>query len=235
MKKNLTNSVLDVLRMIAEGILAGLLISLGGTVYLACIDPSLPYAKYIGALLFSMALLVICMRGYALYTGKIGLLYENHKKKDLALLGLCLVGNIVGTAAVGSLIAFVFPNLKETAITLCTGKLEQGYLFGFLRAFLCGILVYLAIDLYRNNKTVLGVVMCIPAFILSGYEHSIADMFYFATSRLCTGEVFLYLLMILLGNSVGALLIPTLLKIRPSEKKEEEIKIEKETDHEEIN
>ncbi len=204
---------------IADGFLAGMLISLGGAVFLACILPDQPYAKYVGALLFSMALLVICMRGYALYTGKIGLLYEAHKKEDISLLLLCLLGNVLATAAFGYLIGWVFPNLKETALSLCNGKLGQGFGFGLLRAVLCGVLVYLSIDIYRNNdKKVIGIVFCIPAFILSGYEHSIADMFYFACAGIATWQSFVYILMILIGNSLGGLLIPTLQLIHPKKK-----------------
>lgn len=210
--KQFGGAVRDVAGKVIEGFLAGMMISLGGAVYLACYNPETPYSKYIGAVLFSMALLCICMRGYALYTGKIGLIFEHHKKDDISLLLLCLLGNAIATIGFGYLIGYVFPSLKETALALCgeEGKLGQGYGFGFLRAFLCGILVYVAIDLYRNNKSVLGIVMCIPAFILSGYEHSIADMFYFATSGIVSWQAFIYLILIVVGNSIGALLIPTL-------------------------
>ncbi len=217
------NTLLDIARKLADGFLAGMMISLGGAVYLACYNPETPYTKYAGALLFSMALLCICMRGYALYTGKIGLIYEKHSKDDISLLLLCLLGNLLGTVAFGYLIGFVFPGLKETAVTLCGegGKLSQGYGFGFLRAILCGILVFISIDVYRNNKSTLAIVLCIPAFILSGYEHSIADMFYFACSGIASWEALLYIVLIILGNSLGALIIPTLQLIKPKNPPEE--------------
>ncbi len=203
---------------VTEGILAGLLISLGGAVFLACYDPEVFLQRVVGALLFPLALVCICVRGYALYTGKIGLVLENHKKEDVSLLLLCLLGNLIGTVVFGYLLGWTLPNLKATALALCTGKLGQGYGFGFLRAVFCGILVYLAIDVYRNhNKSVIGVMLCIPAFILSGYEHSIADMFYFACAGIVSGEAFLYLLLIILGNSVGALIIPALRLVKPKE------------------
>ncbi len=222
MKHNAGGIALDISKKIIDGFLAGMLISLGGAVYLACRfglteSPAVPYyGQYVGALLFSMALLCICMRGYALYTGKIGLLPASHTKEDVSVLLLCLLGNVLGTVAFGYLIAYLFPHLKESAALLCgeAGKLGQGYHMGLLRAFLCGILVYLAIDLYRNNHSALGIVLCIPAFILSGYEHSIADMFYFAASGIASIEAFLYLMLIVLGNSAGALLIPLLQMIR---------------------
>lgn len=199
---------------IIDGFLAGLLISIGGAVFLACIIPDVPYAKYIGAFFFSTALLCICIKGYSLYTGKIGYLPSKHDKESVSVLLLGLLGNLAGTVAFGYLIAYVFPQLKETALTLCNGKLDQGLFMGFLRAVMCGILVYLAVDIYRADKSVLGIVFCIPAFILSGYEHSIADMFYFATSGIVSLKAFGYLWMIILGNSVGALIIPLLLLVR---------------------
>ncbi len=214
------SEVMRAAQCVTEGVLAGILISLGGAVFLACCRIDAPYGKIVGALLFPLALVCICMRGYALYTGKIGLIYEKHSKDDLSLLFLCLLGNVIGTAACGFLLGWVLPELKETALSLCTGKLAQGYGFGFLRAVFCGLLVYLAVDVYRSNRSPLGIMLCIPAFILSGFEHSIADMFYFATSGIVTGEAFGYLMMIVLGNSVGGLLIPTLRLVKPSEKAE---------------
>ena len=75
----------------------------------------------------------------------------------------------------------------------------------------CGILMYVAVGIWRESKTQMGVVFAIPVFILSGYEHSIADMFYFSLA----GTVFrpqslLFLLLVVLGNSIGGLFIPFL-------------------------
>lgn len=220
MKNNLKSASLGIAQKIIDGVLAGILISLGGAVFLACINTETPYSRYIGAFLFSLALVCICMRGYALYTGKIGLIYEKHKKEDVSVLLLCLLGNLIGTVVCGYLIAWMMPSLKETALALCTGKLDQGYGFGLLRAVFCGLLVYLSIDIYRNNHSTIGILLCIPAFILSGYEHSIADMFYFAASGIVSGEAFGYLVMIILGNSIGGLLIPTLQLVRPRKEQE---------------
>lgn len=210
-----TNAILGTFERVIDGFLAGLLIALGGAVFLACINPDTPYSRYIGAVFFPLALLCICWRGYALYTGKIGLIYQKHTKEDISVLLLALLGNLLGTVAFGYLIALALPNLKETALELCTGKLGQGYGIALLRAFLCGILVFLSIDVWQNNHTSLGILLCIPAFIFSGYEHSIADMFYFACSGIVSGEAFLYLMIIVLGNSLGGLLIPTLKLVKP--------------------
>lgn len=217
------NIALGISKKIVDGILAGILISLGGAVYLACVGYGSDLMRVVGAFLFSLALLCICMRGYSLYTGKIGLLTEKHTKEDVSVMLLCLLGNAIGTIVFGYLAGWVFPGMKATAMTLCSGKLGQDftcYGYGFLKAVLCGLLVYLSVDVWRNNKSSLGIMLCIPAFILSGYEHSIADMFYFAAAGTASWKAFGFIVMIILGNSVGGLLIPVLQLIRPKENKE---------------
>lgn len=219
------NKILDILQKTANGFLAGMLISIGGAVFLACYlknsDGSPAFSYYVGSFMFPIALLCICMKGYSLYTGRIGYVLSVHKKEDISVLLLGLLGNVLGTAAFGYLCGWVFPNMKETASFLCAGKLGQGYLFGLLRAVLCGILVYLAVDIYKNNKSVLGVLIGIPVFILSGYEHSIADMFYFAVYGAASWQTFGYIWMILIGNSLGALLIPAIQLIKPKKEQTE--------------
>lgn len=201
---------LDTLRKIIDGMLAGLLIGIGGAVFLSCLGSGTELGKYVGAFFFCTALLCICIKGYSLYTGKIGYLISKHSKEDISVLLLGLLGNLIATVGVGYLLAWMFPSLKETALSLCEGKLAQGYGFALIRACFCGVLVYLAVDIWRTEKSALGVIFCIPVFILSGYEHSIADIFYFAASGIISLQAFGYLWIIILGNSIGSLLIPLL-------------------------
>lgn len=49
-------------------------------------------------------------------------------------------------------------------------------------------------------------------FILSGYEHSVADMFYFTMAGAWSAKAFLYIIVISIGNLVGGALIPCALK-----------------------
>ena len=55
------------------------------------------------------------------------------------------------------------------------------------------------------NKITMFRVFCIPVFILSGFEHSIANMFYFAAAGSLSLNVILYILTVILGNSVGGI------------------------------
>ena len=46
------------------------------------------------------------------------------------------------------------------------------------------------------------------SFILCGFEHSIADMFYFAAARAFSFEYALFILIVVLGNAIGGMLVP---------------------------
>ncbi len=212
---------LGISRKIIDGFLAGLLISIGGAVFLACYTESPPIGKYVGGLFFCTALFCICVKGYALYTGRIGYVLEKHSKEDISAMLLGLFGNLIGTVVCGYLIALAIPSIKENALVLCNGKLESQALWQTLiRAFFCGILVFLAVDLFKNHKTALGIFFCIPAFIFSGYEHSIADMFYFAASGIVSLQALGFIWIVILGNSIGGLFIP-LLKLVGAKKNKE--------------
>lgn len=204
-----------VISQICEGILAGIMIEIGCCVYLAC------EIKWVGAILFSVALLTICYRGYSLYTGKIGLIAFNHKKEDFSVLLLGLLGNVIATAAFGIIIHYAIPNLGETANALATNKLNQEAWQTLIRGIFCGILMYIAVIVFRENKTPIGILFCIPVFILSGFEHSIADMGYFATGAVFSWKAFGYIWLVILGNTIGALIFP-LLRLATKEKKVEE-------------
>ncbi len=190
------------IRKILDGICAGILIAIGGSVYLSC------DVKYVGAILFSVALLTICFKGYSLYTGKIGFMYYAHGKEEWSVLLLGLLGNLIATTVFGILIAYAVPALKETAYTICEAKLAQMPLQAFIRAIMCGILMYLAVNIYKDGKNITGILFCIPVFILSGFEHSVANMFYFAASGITSFSAFIYICIVILGNTVGALLFP---------------------------
>lgn len=207
--------VQKILKDIIYGFLAGAMISIGCAVYLACQN------KYVGAVMFSVALLTICYKGYNLYTGRIGFMVNSHSKDDFHGLLLGLLGNTLAMMAFGALIGLALPNLKETAINVVGAKLTQSFVSALIRAIFCGILMYIAVSLYREKKTIVGIVFCIPVFILSGFEHSIADMGYFAVAGEWSLKGFGYIWTIILGNSIGAMLFPVL-KLIVKEKKNEQ-------------
>ena len=192
-----------------SAVLAGVMISFGGAVYLACVAvDKVP----LGAILFSLGLSVILIMGFLLFTGKTAYLLEN-KPSYIPYLLTIWFGNILGCMLMGLLVQLAKPNLAETAKTLCEAKLSQAPWQTIILGVLCGILVYIAVDFFRSDddkkslpKYIL-VFTCVPAFILCGFEHSVADMFYFAASSaysLYTVKGIGYILLVSLGNLIGA-------------------------------
>ena len=200
-----------------SAVLAGVMISFGGAVYLACaaVDKA-----PLGAILFSLGLSVILIMGFLLFTGKTAYLLENKPSYILYLLTIWL-GNILGCMLMGLLVQLAKPNLGEIAKNLCEAKLGQAPWQTIILGALCGILVYIAVDFFRSDddkkslpKYIL-VFTCVPAFILCGFEHSVADMFYFAASSaysLYTVKGIIYILLVSLGNLIGAVLFHTVRK-----------------------
>lgn len=196
------------LKKLISGFAAGLLISIGGAVFLSCEN------KVVGAVLFAVALLCICIKGYSLFTGKICYIADDSSREAWSVLLLGLFGNLIGTVAFGYAMRYAIPSIGAAAETLCEGKLAaQSPLQTFIRAILCGVLIYLAVSIYREKNTISGIVFCIPVFILSGFEHSIADMYYFAASGIVSLKALGFIWIVILGNTVGGLLLPVLMKV----------------------
>ena len=200
------------LKTFRESLCAGILITIGGTVFLSCEN------KTVGAVLFSVALLCICYKGYYLFTGKIGYIVEQHKKSDFVNLAVGLFGNLIVTFLIGMMLREILPNIGEKAAEMCSAKLAQYPLYTFIRGFFCGILMYLAVSIYKEKNTALGVLFCVPVFIICGFEHSIADMYYFGVSGIFNVKIILFTALVVAGNTFGAMILPLLKGVKSDEK-----------------
>lgn len=192
------------------GIAAGMLVGIGGTVFLSCEN------RVTGAVLFAVALICICIMGFYLYTGKIGMFIENPTKESAVALPVGLLGNAIGAVLMGVAAAIIKPALIDKAVASCSAKLEGGLLVGFLAAIFCGVLMYAAVKTYALKGTLVGIIFCIPTFILSGFEHSVADMYYFTVAAMggsFKGLVIIFILVAVLGNTVGGWLLPVLTRL----------------------
>lgn len=195
-----------------ESLCAGILITIGGTVFLSCEN------KTVGAVLFSVALLCICYKSYYLFTGKIGYIVEQHTKQDFLNLDVGLFGNLAATFLLGMLLRTILPNIGEKAAEMCSAKLAQFPLYTFIRGFFCGILMYLAVSIYKEKNSGLGILFCVPVFILCGFEHSIADMFYLGASGIFSIKIILFTALVVAGNTFGAIVLPLLKGVHTDEK-----------------
>ena len=195
----------DNLKILVRAILAGVMISIGGTIFLTC------ESKLLGAFLFSIGLYAICAFGLNLYTGKIGYVIDNKPKYLIELL-ITLVGNLIGTVACGYLLFLsrIGDKLRNAASVICEVKLNDNLLSIFILAIFCGIIMYLAVDLFKrlgDFGKYMGIFMGITVFILAGFEHCVANMYYFSAANMWTWKTVLYVLVMILGNSVGSILL----------------------------
>ena len=195
----------DNIKILVRAILAGVMISIGGTIYLALDN------KMLGAFLFSIGLFAICANGFNLYTGKIGYVIDNKPKYLIELL-FTLIGNLIGTVGCGYLLFLSRQGdkLRSTAQAISTIKLNDNLLSIFILSIFCGIIMYLAVDLYKKLTDFgkyMGIFMGITVFILAGFEHCVANMYYFSAANMWTWKTVLYVLVMVLGNSVGSILL----------------------------
>ena len=179
----------------AKGVLAGILIGIGGVSFLSA-EP-----KALGSFLFAVGLLTVILQKYSLFTGKIGYLSG---KSDALPLALMLLRNIVGAVIVGLL---TFGAARENAVDLVAAKLSKPLTEVFVASVFCGVLIYIAVELFSKEKHPLLVIMPIMAFILCGFEHCIADAFYFAAARTVNADVIVFMLICILGNALGAIAV----------------------------
>ena len=197
---------------LSGGVAAGFMVGIGGAIFLACDN------RYIGAALFTIALLTICSMGMNLFTGKVGYLVNSHKNEDYVTVLSALAGNIVGTALCALLVYLGRAEAAVTARALCEAKLAKPLLTALPSGMLCGILMYVAVQIYRTKNTYIGILFCIPVFILSGFEHSIADMFYFWLSGIYTLRTLAFIALVVIGNALGGWFLPALDKLAGGEK-----------------
>ena len=204
------------------GILAGISISLGGTVFLLC------DSKIVGALFFTVGLFCVCVFGFNLFTGKVCYVFDNDLKYAL-MLPVIWLGNLVGALFTAFIEKFtrLAPALTEKAASVCETKLSQGLLSAFILAFLCDIMIYIAVEGYKSAQHEIGKYLAIffgvTVFVICGFEHCVANMYYFTIGNAWSWNAALYMLVMTLGNAVGGVFIPLLRKIindKPKAQKE---------------
>ena len=194
-------------------ILAGISISVGCVVFLSVSETS----KIVGGLLFTVGLFIIVNFDFNLFTGKVCYALDN-KPEYLIRLVVIWLGNAVGAVLVALILRLTrLDSLIPTCQALVGVKMADGYLSLFILGFFCNMLIYLAVHGYKFFKNPVAQTVAlffgVSIFVICGFEHCVADMFYFAFVGNVTGDTILRLLIITLGNIVGGLFIPALMKV----------------------
>lgn len=186
---------------------ASLLIGLGDFILLKIGEP-------IGPFLFAFGLMGVCTLGLNLFTGKCGFLFEDHiSMTDILII---LVVNLL----FGYLIGAMFGLIDDTVFTAACTKVANWECSGefFLKAVLCGIIMYLAVAIYRKGSPI-GILLGVPLFIFCGFQHSIANVITMGVALSFSWSI----IVCIVGNFVGALfawLICAPVLVSDSKKKE---------------
>lgn len=173
-------------------VVAGVFIALGAAAFSAAMagtTPGFGPERLLGGLIFSTGLILVIVAGAELFTGNalIVMAVVDGKVSIAALLRNWLfswIGNFAGALIVVVLMSWsglLTGAAGETAQKIAAGKLELGPVEAFTRGILCNMLVCLAVWLTFAARSVtdkiMAIVFPITAFVLLGYEHSIANMY----------------------------------------------------------
>lgn len=200
------------------GILAGVFIAMAAIAYLTAANP------IAGATLFAFGLLTIVNYNFQLFTGVAGYISIQSNGKDYCSYSLFCLGvwfwNLIGAFITGFLIsktatwAKIYPKLD----TLMQAKCNENFSSLLILGIFCGILMFIAVNTYKRTEAypaakIILLFTCVIVFILSGYEHCVANMAYIALYQKFNMQTMELLLASSIGNIIGCNAIPLLLRI----------------------
>jgi len=216
------------------GVLAGIYIAFGANAATAVLsggtmDPGM--ARFLSGSVFSVGLMLVLILGSELFTGNIlmtiGFIYRRYSLiKVLRNWLVVYFGNFLGAVIIASLVYASgllvrdgsVTSMGAAAIAIADRKLELGFTEAVYRGILCNMLVCLAVIMSISSKTIMGkifgIYFPIMTFVASGYEHSVANMFFLPAGLMAGGEfisgfptIFNNLVPVTIGNIIGGLLI----------------------------
>ena len=222
------STFISILSEIFKSFCAGISISIGGIFYMGItIKSSSSIFQFLGSTCFSTGLLLVCVLSLSLYTGKISKIYHVSSVKDffktsLNLL-LILIINLGSACGFGSLLYLICKNSEFVAYAkvISNSKLTfenfNQWIKHFLNAVFCGVCVNLAVKNFSSKsppcsetsivkiiKKVVPLIFFVMLFVYNGFEHCIANMFYFSLGKIYKLETLFNIIIVIIGNSLGS-------------------------------
>jgi formate/nitrite transporter len=214
-------------RLIVLGLLAGAFIAIGGAFFTAVMaEASLGHgpSRFLGGIVFSSGLLMVCVCGAELSTGNC-LMFTAWASGRISTADLgrnlfgSYVANAAGALAFAALIAasgLLHAAPGRVAVALAEAKMNLSFEQAFVRGVLCNALVCIAVWMGLATRTTaskfIALALPISAFVTLGFEHSIANVYLLAAGLLAgaAGSLKLALanlIAVTLGNIVGGLIV----------------------------
>ncbi len=195
MKACENKTVLPLGKMILLGIMAGAFIALGGAASSTAAHAieNVGLARTMAGVIFPVGLMLIVFLGGELFTGNCLIIMDVFAKRTTwkrLLYNLVVVyfSNLMGALIIDTLLVFS-GNLNYSGgllgaytIKTAVGKLAVTPVQAVTSGILCNLLVCLAVLMATCAKDIVGKVWAIffpiCAFVIGGFEHCVANMFY---------------------------------------------------------
>ena len=192
-------------KMLLLGFYAGMFIALAGVgaTAAAVSISTASVAKLVSAAVFPAGLSMVVLCGAELFTGN-SLLVIPLLSREIRLAGMLknwlfvYIGNFAGSIFIAILAVYshtfsLFDGaLAYSAASAAAAKAQLGFGDAFLRGVLCNALVCLAVWMAMGAGSAAGKLAClylpIMLFVLCGFEHSIANMYYIPAGLLACSE-----------------------------------------------
>lgn len=191
-------SRLDLLRMMALGILAGAFIAMGAilsTTATAGAAGELPYGvtRLLGGFVFCLGLILVVGAGAELFTGNnlIVMAWASKKvttRKLLTNWTMVYLGNFIGAIVTALMMfysrqyTFGAGQVGINAINIANSKVGLEFVQAIILGIFCNALVCLAVWLCIGARSatdkILAILFPITAFVAAGFEHSVANMYF---------------------------------------------------------
>ncbi len=224
---------LSAFKMVILGFFAGMFIGFAGIASTTASStiPIASVAKLVGAIVFPAGMAMVLIAGSELFTGNNLIIIAVLERKVSVLKMLknwffVYIGNFLGAAFVAVLVVYGHTpdlfggELAQAIVNAGKSRTDLTVMEGFVRGILCNVLVCIAVWMSFAAKRVSGKLITsfwpVMLFVLCGFEHSIADMYFGVAALLTSAEygiaaegltwfAFLVksLLPISLGNIVG--------------------------------
>ena len=190
-KKNDT----EMISLILKAVFAGIFIALSAASSSAAIYgiENTGLAKTLAGVIFPVGLMMVIMLGGELFTGNCLVFFSRMSGHSstldvLRILVVVYLGNMLGAVLIAVMVFacgqfdYGAGMLGGFAIKIAVGKVVQTPVRLFVSANLCNILVCLSVLMANACKDVVGKMLAaffpILAFVVGGYEHCVANMYY---------------------------------------------------------
>lgn len=179
-----------------KSICAGIAISLG------CMANLMAQDKLVGAILFGVGLLAVCVHQLKLYTGTV---CRAEMSRESVMDNLyILLYNCIGVVIAAGL--FIFAGIDTNAAQIVSAKLAETPLELFARAMLCNMLICMAVDEWQEQRNTLMVLLPVTVFVFCGFEHCVANLFYMIAANADMGAAGMFFVLNVIGNAAGGTL-----------------------------